>query len=298
MFPTTKFGSVILQNTSNPMKNKKLSVLKNAGENCLTYYVGDNIDHVKHLNNCTLLCNENFKPNLLTVEIINVENPQLEFYKLSHVAEDEYSFSNIFFKYKKGSNCNISKYSIIGKDVIIGNNVSIGPGTVIYSKSVIGDNVIIDSNCTIGSSGMMWVWEKNKKVFLKQLGGVKIADSCVIGSNSVIVRGSANECTEISYGVNISPGCLLGHGSFIGENTHLANGVKFGGGSSVAEYNFLGSGSIVSPGVRISCSDVIIGSGSTVTRDINEPGVYVGTPSKKVKETMGKHSGVPKWRNI
>jgi hypothetical protein len=45
-----------------------------------------------------------------------------------------------------------------------------------------------------------------------------------------------------------------------------------------------------------SVQDVIIGAGSTVLHDIKESGVYVGTPAKKIKESVNKLSGVPKWR--
>ena len=278
------------------MRGKKLSVLKNASEGCVTYYVGDNIEHVKHLKNCTLLCHKDFKPSLKNVNLVHVENPQLEFYKLSHQVKNEYTFPNFIRKYKVGNNCKISKQSTIGRDVVIGNNVTIGPGTVIYSKTIIGDNVRIDSNCTIGTEGMMWVWDNNKKVFLKQLGGVLIGDNCIIGSNTVIVRGSANENTILEDNVNMAPGCLIGHGCYIGKSTHFANGVKLGGSSVISSYNFLGSGVIISPGVKINCNDVVIGAGGVVSKNIKESGVYVGVPTKKIKDTKGKLSGIPKWR--
>jgi acetyltransferase-like isoleucine patch superfamily enzyme len=78
---------------------------------------------------------------------------------------------------------------------------------------------------------------------------------------------------------------------------NLANGVKTGGSSIINEYNFLGSGVIISPGVKLSSKNIIIGSGATVTKDITNSGVYVGTPAKKIKESIGKLSGIPEWKN-
>jgi UDP-3-O-[3-hydroxymyristoyl] glucosamine N-acyltransferase len=281
------------------MRGKKLSVLKNASDGCITYYVGDNIEHVKHLKNCILICNRDFNPELENVEIIHTEDPQLEFYKLSHSFPKEYTFTKNIWgnnQYFKGINCDISEHSVIGDGVIIGDNVTVGPGTVIYSKTIIGNNVRIDSNCTIGTEGMMWVWDNDKKVFLKQLGGVIIRDNCIIGSGTVIVRGSANENTILENNVNMAPGCLIGHGCHIGNSTHFANGVKLGGSVVISDYNFLGSGSIISPGVKITCQDVVIGAGSTVVKNIDEEGVYIGTPTKKIKSTKGKLKGIPIWR--
>ena len=37
-----------------------LSILKNAGPNSITYYVGDNLAHLKHLKDCTLYCKQQF----------------------------------------------------------------------------------------------------------------------------------------------------------------------------------------------------------------------------------------------
>ena len=185
---------------------------------------------------------------------------------------------------------------MIGLGVKIGDNVTIGPNSVIYSNTEIGDNVEIGANCTIGTEGMMWVWDGDVKVFLKQLGGVKIGNNCIIGSNSSIVRGSANELTILEDGVNMAPGCCIGHGTFIGKQTHLANNVSTGGSSYISEYCFIGSSAVVSPGVVIGSTDVTLGSGGVMAKSTEESGVYVGIPAKLLKKTEGKLRGMPQWR--
>lgn len=272
-----------------------LSILKNAESGSITYYVGDNIEHIKYLKDCKLFCKQPFE-GLTNVHQIIVDNPQLEFYKLSHTIENEYVFNHNGGIYKCGKGCNIHPSVVIGDGVVIGDKVTIGPNSVIYSKTEIGDGTRVDANCSIGTEGMMWVWDGNKKVFLRQLGGVVIGENCVIGSNTAIVRGSANEQTIIEDGVNIAPGCCIGHGTYIGKNVHFANNVTIGGSVSISEYNFIGCGSIINPGVSINESDVVIGAGTTVTKSINESGVYFGLPAKKIKNINGKHSGIPTWR--
>lgn len=269
----------------------KLSVLKNAGYGFTTYYVGDDFSHISHLKNCTLYTKKIFN-GLDNVEQILVEDPQLEFYKLSHLIPDEFTFNG---NYSVGENCEIHPTCVIGDNAIIGNNVKIGPNTVIYSKTIIEDNTIIGSNTTIGCEGVMWVWNKNEKIFLKLLGGVFIGNGCFIGSNCAIVRGSANENTIVEKQVNMAPGCNIGHGTFIGATTHLANNVSTGGSSSIFEKCFLGSGVIVSAGKKIKNKNIIIGAGSVVVDDIISEGVYVGNPAKKKKDIESKLSGIPKW---
>jgi UDP-3-O-[3-hydroxymyristoyl] glucosamine N-acyltransferase len=275
-----------------------LSVLKNAEIGCTTYYVGTNPEHIKHLKSCTLYCEMEFDIEPSVKQII-VEDAQLEFYKLSNKAEFPYTFSKDLYgnyQYIKGNNCNIHPTAVIGDGVIIGDNVTIGPNSVIYSKTQIGNGTRIDANVTIGTEGMMWVWDGNTKVFLRQLGGVRIGKNCIIGSNSAIVRGSANENTTLEDGVNMAPGCCIGHGTFIGKNTHLANNVTTGGSTYINEYTFIGSAAVINPGVKITKQDVVIGSGCVVVDNIDECGIYVGVPAKLLKSIEGKLNGIPNWR--
>jgi len=270
-----------------------LSILKNAEKGSITYYVGDNPSHILHLSDCTLYCKKEFD-GLYNVNQIVVDNPQLEFYKLSHTIPNEYTFH--IRDYQIGYGCNIDTTSVIGGGVVIGNNVTIGPNVVIYSKTKIGDGTRIDANCTIGSEGMMWAWDGDTKVFLKQLGGVDIGNGCIIGSNSVIVRGSANENTIIEDGVNMAPGCCIGHGTHIGENTHLANNITIGGSVYIHSSNFIGCAAVINPTVKITTSNVVVGGGSLVRKDITHDGVYVGNPLKLIKSIEGKLKGIPTWK--
>jgi UDP-3-O-[3-hydroxymyristoyl] glucosamine N-acyltransferase len=275
-----------------------LSVLKNAEVGCITYYIGTNVEHIKHLKSCTLYCHQHFDIDTSVNQII-VDDAQLEFYKLSNKVDFPYGFKKDVwgnYIYTSGKNCDIHPTAVIGEGVVIGDDVTIGPNSVIYSKTQIGNGTRIDSNVTIGTEGMMWVWDGNTKVFLRQLGGVKIGENCIIGSNSAIVRGSANEYTIIEDGVNMAPGCCIGHGTFIGKNSHLANNVTTGGSSYINEYTFIGGSVTIRPGTIISISDVILGTGCVLTSNILESGVYVGIPAKKIKEPIGKLSGIPNWR--
>ena len=281
-----------------------LSILKNAIPNSITYYVGNNLDHLKHLNHCTLYCNQHFQlPN--TVKQIIVEDPQLEFYKLSKNYKEDYldnenlKWNSIFkcyvhIKAQIGDNVKIGAGSVIG-NCIIEDNVEIHSNVVIYAKSQIKSGTIIESNTTIGCTGVMWVWDKNERVYLEQLGNVIIGENCRIGSQCEIVRGSANETTLIGKGTCIAHGTLIGHGNIVGEYVHMANGVKLGGSAVVSNYNFLGSGAIVSAGIKLLAEDIVLGAGAVATKDITKEGVYIGIPAKRIKSTSGKLSGIPKW---
>ncbi len=299
-------GLEILLNFIRTMKGNHLSILKNASEGSITYYVGGDLSDVNHLKNCTLICKTGFRPELAGVELIQVDRPQLTFYEISkdfredYIEKEKMVFRSDFSSYvhsecELGENVKIAPGCVIGK-CKIKDDVEIHPNVTIYAKSEIGERTIIEAGTVIGSAGVMWVWGDRKRVYLEQLGDVVIEQDCRIGSLIEIVRGSANESTVIGEGTCMAHGCMIGHGCQIGKFTHLANGINFGGAVVIGDYNFVGSGVTVLPGVKVLETDVVLGAGSTITKDVVESGVYVGTPARKVRETNGKLSGIPVWR--
>lgn len=272
----------------------KLSILQNATPHTTTYYVGNNLEDVKHLKGCTLICRKDFNPELEEVNLIQVDDPQLYFYKLSHKVKNVFLF-NDECEPIVGHGVSIGPGCVLGDGVQIGDNVEIGANTVIYANTKIGPDTIIGSNVTIGTAGMMWVWDGDNKVILRQLGGVDIGKGCTIGSGCVIVRGSANEITKIGDNTILAPATAIGHGAKIGNSVHFANNVTVGGSVTVQDYNFFGCAAVINPRVRIMANDVLVGAGAVITREIVESGVYVGAPAKKIKEVGTFHRGIPKW---
>lgn len=284
--------------------NEYLSVLKNAGENCITYYVGNKLEDVNHLKDCTLLCNKDFNPKLPNVKLIQVNDPQLEFYRLSKKYKKDYlecdkmifddkTKSHIHKEAKIGNNVKIFPGCIISR-CTIQDNVEIHPNVTIYAESIIGKNAIIQASSVIGAAGVMWVWDGDERVNLEQLGSVEIGENCFIGSNVTIARGSANDRTKIGDHTCIAHGTSIGHGCRIGNYNHFANNVALGGSVVTGKNCFFGSGSVVHPGKKLT-DNIILSASGTVTKDLEEQGVYVGTPAIKKKEITTNLSGVPKW---
>jgi len=108
---------------------------------------------------------------------------------------------------------------------------------------------------------------------------VEIQKNVTIGSNTRI-QSHAFICSEVVIGND----CFISHGVMF-VNDKFSNGkvnftppfLKTNIGNNV----LIGSNSTILP-VSI-VDDVIIGAGSVVTKDILEPGVYVGNPAKKIK---------------
>jgi len=107
---------------------------------------------------------------------------------------------------------------------------------------------------------------------------VEIQKGVVIGVNTKI-----QSHTFICELVKIGSDCFIGHGvMFINDlfkEGRPANGdVTKWSRTTIGDNVSLGSNSTILP-VNI-CSNVVIGAGSVVTRDVIEPGVYAGNPAR------------------
>jgi len=252
-------------------------------------YLDKNLPHlVKDKKNITLICPYDFDDTNENIRYIKTDFPKLVFYYISHLFGDNKEF-NIDEELS-------SKYpgAFIGEGCIIGENTEIHPGAIIRENTKIGNNTTIESGCVIGSTGLLWTLDHrtNKKVMLTLTGNTEIGNDCYICSNVSVVRGSCNETTKIKDGVMIAPGSAIGHGGFIGKNTHIANNVTLGGGVKIEQSAFLGSGCTVQPALIVG-ERAVLGSGTILTTNAKPNGVYLGIPGKYIKERTKNLKGIP-----
>jgi UDP-3-O-[3-hydroxymyristoyl] glucosamine N-acyltransferase len=116
---------------------------------------------------------------------------------------------------------------------------------------------------------------------------VLIGNDVEIGANAAIDRGALDD-TVIEDGVRLDNLVHLAHNVRIGQHTALAaqNGVA---GSTTIGKRCMFGGQVGIDGHLKICDDVIVGGKSVLTKDIMEPGYYVGTFSaEKDKEWKRK----------
>lgn len=100
--------------------------------------------------------------------------------------------------------------------------------------------------------------------------GCFLAALCVVAPRSRLERG-----------VVVNHAAVVDHDTHVGAFSHIAPHAVLGGFAELGRRVLVGSGAIVQPGRKI-VSESIIGSGAVVTRDIDEPGVYVGVPARRI----------------
>lgn len=123
--------------------------------------------------------------------------------------------------------------------------------------------------------------------------GSLIGNNCFIGPFVEIQKDtSIGDNTKIQSHSFICELVTIGDNCFISHGVMFINDLFEGGGPArgdkskwkstiIGNFVSIGTNATILP-VRI-CDNVVIGAGAVVTKDINEPGVYVGNPAKKIK---------------
>ena len=141
------------------------------------------------------------------------------------------------------------------RDVTTGEDVTVVEPSNLY-ECTLGDHVFVGPFCEIQK-------------------GVSIGARTKVQSHSFI-------CELVSIGED----CFIGHGVMFINDT-FSDGGPAGGDASkwkstcIGNRVSIGSNATMLP-VTI-CDDVVIGAGAVVTKDITEPGTYVGNPVKRLK---------------
>jgi sugar O-acyltransferase (sialic acid O-acetyltransferase NeuD family) len=105
----------------------------------------------------------------------------------------------------------------------------------------------------------------------------------VVGENCFI-----QELNNIQFGTVVGDNCLfwagnhIGHHSAIGSHTTFTSHVVMSGGCEIGEQCYFGVNVTIGDGLSI-CNDTFVGMGSLVTKNILEPGLYVGAPAKRIR---------------
>ena len=112
-----------------------------------------------------------------------------------------------------------------------------------------------------------------------------IDQSAEIGEGSFILPGCViDKKVHIGKNVFLNIHSAIAHDSIIGSNSILAPSVAIAGFSEVGESCFLGISTTISDHITI-CNHVKTGAGTTIIDHIHESGLYICTPSRKIKDS-------------
>lgn len=104
-----------------------------------------------------------------------------------------------------------------------------------------------------------------------------------IGENVIIYPGTIiDKEVVIKDNVLINIGAKISHNCVIGDSSFIGVGVSLSGFVHVGKRCFLGTNSCTRDNITI-CDDVVLGASSLATKNIEESGVYIGIPCRRMQ---------------
>lgn len=106
----------------------------------------------------------------------------------------------------------------------------------------------------------------------------KIGDGVVMFPTAMVDKGCV-----IEDNVLLNVGVTIAHDSTVKKHSFLSPRVAMAGFSTIGQKCMIGINSTIIDNITI-CNDVRVGGGNLVIRNIEKPGLYVGSPVKWIKE--------------
>jgi len=216
--------------------------------------------------------NDNFDNSVKKIEELNFDNRIIHGHNVL-VGENV----------KIGKNCSIGHNTIIEKNVNIGSDCSIG-SNVIIRNTIIENNVVVLDGCIIGKKGFGFFPNKQKNLRYPHIGIVLIGENSEIGCGATIDRGSMSN-TIIGKNTYLDNQIHIAHNNKIGDNCIIAGQVGFAGSSTLGNNVMIGGQAGISGHLKIG-NNVQIGGGSGVIKDIPDNSKVMGYPSKDLRQFL------------
>jgi UDP-3-O-[3-hydroxymyristoyl] glucosamine N-acyltransferase len=274
------YDKIVINNTSS---------IESANENSLVFISDTRIDKLELLNKTKaklIICNITETYNIESEKcLIIVDNPKAIFASIINKFFYEKKINQIHPTCiihpdaKLHKNTNLGPYCIIG-NCTIDEGVEIESNVCIYDNVYIEKNVKIQSGCVIGSEGFDYILDENGKYIenFPQLGGVKIEENVIIGSNTCIQRGTLGD-TIIKKNCLIDNMITIAHNVIVGENTIIIGHSHIGGSVKIEENTFIGQSSTIANVGRLG-KNSFISIGSVVIHPVSDNQSVFGNPAR------------------
>ena len=109
-----------------------------------------------------------------------------------------------------------------------------------------------------------------------------VNEAVVLGAGTVVLDGAVVNTGAASGGHCIlNTNSTVEHDCRLGDNVHVAPGATVCGGVTIGDDCMIGAGATVVQEVTLGAG-CLVGAGATVVADLGTPGVYAGSPARRV----------------
>jgi len=179
-----------------------------------------------------------------------------------------------------GDEARIGAQCYLGRGAQLGNRVQLFPRVHIAHGVEIGNNVIIQAGAVIGSDGFGYIKHEGAYHKIPHVGTVVLEDGVEIGANCTIDRGTFGE-TRIRRGTKIDNLVQLAHNVEVGEHTVIAAQTGVSGSTKIGSRVTI-AGQVGFVGHIEIGDDVTIGAQAGVSKSIPAGLTVWGAPAREL----------------
>ena len=265
-------------------------------------------DFIYETKSSAVIVSKDFIPEKpIQTTLIRTENPYLALAKLLEVYQQlkpkKTGISPLAYVAKTaivGKNVYIGEFVSVGEDAIIENNVQLFPhvcvgdnvkignntilnsGVKIYADCIIGHDTIIHAGAVIGADGFGFAQQDGDYFKVPQTGNVIIGDHVEIGANTCIDRATMG-ATKIHNHVKLDNLIQIAHNCEIGESSAFASQSGISGSTKIGK-KVIVAGQVGITGHLQIGDNVIIGAQSGVIHNIPDNKIMLGNPAVSALE--------------
>ncbi len=177
-----------------------------------------------------------------------------------------------------GDNVTILAGCYVGDNVTVGSDTLLHPNVTLYHGTQLGERCIIHSGTVIGCDGYGFAHTKTgEHVKIYQNGNTVIEDDVEIGANCTIDRAVFGT-TYIRKGTKLDNLIQIAHNCDVGEHTLCAAQVGLAGSTTLGRNVVMGGQSATAGHLEIGAFATIAGKGG-VTKSLEGGKTYAGFPA-------------------
>ncbi len=183
-----------------------------------------------------------------------------------------------------GNNVTIGDHTVLHPGVVVGDDSQIGhhttlhPQVTLYPETVVGNHVILHAGVVVGADGFGYTPDEQGRHYkIPQVGRVILEDHVEVGANTCIDRATQG-ATRIGEGTKIDNLVQVAHNCTLGDHSILVAQVGLAGSCTLGHHVTLAGQVGLADHVTIG-PQAILAAQSGTFRDIEEKGVYGGSPS-------------------
>jgi len=177
-----------------------------------------------------------------------------------------------------GDNVTVLAGCYVGDNVTIGSDTLLHPNITLYHGTVLGERCIIHSGTVIGCDGYGFAHTKlGEHVKIYQNGNAVVEDDVEIGANCTIDRAVFGT-TYIRKGTKLDNLIQIAHNCDVGEHTLCAAQVGLAGSTTLGRNVVMGGQSATAGHLEVGAFATIAGKGG-VTKSLEGGKTYAGFPA-------------------